>query len=76
MFHGVNFVLPSVHITYLRVLRSKLKEFLDLEQGNHIVFDHMRQFNTLAQYDTYHVDTDEKRPTCIVQGSPSICRST
>jgi hypothetical protein len=57
------------------LLRSKLKEFLDLEQGNHIVFDHTRQFNTLAQYGTYHVDTDEKRPTCIVQGSPSICRS-
>jgi hypothetical protein len=43
------------------LLRSKLKEFLDLEQGNHSVFNHMRQFNTLAQYGTYHVDTDEKK---------------
>jgi hypothetical protein len=43
------------------LLRSKLKEFLDLEQGNHSVFDYMRQFNTLAQYGTYHVDTDEKK---------------
>jgi hypothetical protein len=42
-------------------LRSKLKEFLDLEQGNHSVFDYTRQFNTLAQYATYHVDTDEKK---------------
>jgi hypothetical protein len=43
------------------LLRSKLKEFLDHEQGNHSVFDYTRQFNTLAQYGTYHVDTDEKK---------------
>jgi hypothetical protein len=43
------------------LLRSKLKEFLDLEQGNHSVFDYTRQFNTLAQYGTYHIDTDEKK---------------
>jgi hypothetical protein len=62
MFHGVNSVLPTMHTTYLRgLLHSKLKEFLDLEQGNRSVFDYMRQFNTLAQYDTYHIDTDEKK---------------
>jgi hypothetical protein len=38
-----------------------LKEFLDLVQGNHSVFDYTRQFNTLAQYGSYHVDTDEKK---------------
>jgi hypothetical protein len=43
------------------LLRSELKEFLDLEQGNHSVFDNTRQFNTLDQYDTYHVDTDQKK---------------
>jgi hypothetical protein len=43
------------------LLRSKLKEFLDLEQGNHSVFYYTRQFNTLAQYSTYHVDTDEMK---------------
>jgi hypothetical protein len=42
------------------LLHSKLKEFLDHEQGNHSVFDYTRQFNTMAQYGTYHVDTDEK----------------
>jgi hypothetical protein len=30
------------------LLRTKLKEFLDLEQGNRSVFDYTRQFNTLA----------------------------
>jgi hypothetical protein len=43
------------------LLRTSLKEFLDLEQVNHSVFDYMRQFNTVAQYRSYHVDTDEKK---------------
>jgi hypothetical protein len=43
------------------LLHSKLKEFLDLEQGNHSVFHYTRQFNTLAKYGTYHVNTDEKK---------------
>jgi hypothetical protein len=43
------------------LLHSKLKEFLDLEQGHRSVFDYTRQFNTLAQYGTYHVDMDEKK---------------
>jgi hypothetical protein len=53
----------AFHAHHLSVglLRSKLKEFLDLEQGNHSVFDYTRQFNTLAQYGTYHIDTDEKK---------------
>jgi hypothetical protein len=49
------------HHLSVALLRSKLKEFLDLEQGNHSVFDYTRQFNTLAQYGTYHIDTDEKK---------------
>jgi hypothetical protein len=43
------------------LLHTKLKEFLDLEQWNHSVFNYMRQFNTLAQYEPYHVDTNEKK---------------
>jgi hypothetical protein len=43
------------------LLHSKLKEFLDLEQGSHSVFDYTRQFNTLAQYGTYHIDMDDKK---------------
>jgi hypothetical protein len=43
------------------LLRSKLKEFLDLEQGNHTVFNYTRKFNTLAQYGTYHIDIDKKK---------------
>jgi hypothetical protein len=50
------------------LLRSKLKEFLDLEQGNHSVFDYTRQFNTLAQYGSYHVDTNEKKANLYHEG--------
>jgi hypothetical protein len=49
------------HHPSVGLLRSKLKEFLDLEQGKRSIFDYTRQFNTLAQYGTYLVDTDEKK---------------
>jgi hypothetical protein len=49
------------HHLSMGLLRSKLKEFLDLEQGNHSLFDHPWQFNTLAQYGSYHIDTDGKK---------------
>jgi hypothetical protein len=48
-----------------------LKEFLDLEQGNHSVFDYMRRLNTLAQYGTHHVGTDEKKANLYYVG-PTI----
>jgi hypothetical protein len=41
---------------------------LYLEQGNHGVFDYTRQFNTLAQYGLYHIDTDEKKPNLYHAG--------
>jgi hypothetical protein len=50
------------------LLCAKLKEFLDLEQGNHSVLDYTRQFNTLAQYRSYHVDTDEKKANLNREG--------
>jgi hypothetical protein len=50
------------------LLCNKLKEFLDLEQGNHSVFDYMRQFNTLAQYGSYHIETDEKKANLYCVG--------
>jgi hypothetical protein len=49
------------HHLSVSLLCSKLKEFLDLELGNHFVFDYTKQFNTVAQYGTYHVDTNEKK---------------
>jgi hypothetical protein len=56
------------HHLSVGLLRSKLKEFLDLEQGNHSVFDYTRQFNTLAQYGSYHINTDEKKANMYREG--------
>jgi hypothetical protein len=50
------------------LLRTKLMEFLDLEQGNHNVVDYMRLFNTLAEYRSYHIDTDEKKASLYHEG--------
>jgi hypothetical protein len=49
------------HHVFVGLLCTKLKELLDLEQGNHTVYDYTRQFNTLAQCGSYHVDTDETK---------------
>jgi hypothetical protein len=46
--------------------------FLDLEQGNHSVFDYTRPFNNLAQYGSSHVDTDEKKANLYHEGLPSV----
>jgi hypothetical protein len=50
------------------LLHTKLKEFLDLEQGYCSVFEYMRQFNTLAQYGSYHVGTDEEKANLYIIG--------
>jgi hypothetical protein len=50
------------------LLHSKLKEFLDLEQGKHTVFNYTRQFNTLAEYGSHHVDTNEKKAILFHKG--------
>jgi hypothetical protein len=46
------------HHLSVGLVHIKLKEFLDLEQGNYSVFDYTRHFNTLAQYGSCHIDTD------------------
>jgi hypothetical protein len=50
------------------LLHSKLKEFLDLEQGNRSVFNWTRQLNTMAKYGSCHVDTDEKKANLFCEG--------
>jgi hypothetical protein len=56
------------HHLSMGLLHNKLKEFLDLEQGNHSVFDYTRQFNTLAHYSTYHIDMDGKKASLYRAG--------
>jgi hypothetical protein len=56
------------HHLSVGLLHTKLKEFLDLKQGNHSVFDYTRQFNTLAQYGSYHINMDEKMANLYREG--------
>jgi hypothetical protein len=58
---GEFYIAFCAHHLSVGLLCSKLKEFLDLKQGNHSVFEYTRQFNTVAQYRSYHINTDEKK---------------
>jgi hypothetical protein len=50
------------------LVHIKLKEFFNLEQGHHTVFHYTRQFNTLAQYGSFHVDMVEKKANLYREG--------
>jgi hypothetical protein len=51
------------------VLRTRrLQEFLHLQQGLSSVYEYSKKFNHLSQYDSYHVDTDEKKMLLFRQG--------
>jgi hypothetical protein len=41
---------------------------MDPEQGNHSIFEYTRQFNTLAQYGSYYVDTYYKKENLYCEG--------
>jgi hypothetical protein len=43
------------------VMRKKRQEFMDLKQEGRYVNDYSKQFNHLAQYTPYQVDTDGKK---------------
>jgi hypothetical protein len=49
------------HYILAGVMRKKHQEFMDLKQGKRSVNDYSKQFNHLAQYALYQVDTDDKK---------------
>jgi hypothetical protein len=49
-------------------MRCKLNEFLDLQQGNHTVYECCMQFNNLKQYGAHHMNTDEKKVKLFGKG--------
>jgi hypothetical protein len=59
-FHGHHLLAGTV--------RRNLLEFLDLQQETDNVYDYIRKFNYLAQYNTHHVDTDEKKAELFRRG--------
>jgi hypothetical protein len=46
----------------------KLSKFLDLRQGNHLVYEYTQEFNNLAQYGGHHIDIDEKKAELYRKG--------
>jgi hypothetical protein len=49
-------------------MHLNLWEFLDLQQGTDNVYGYIKRFNYLAQYDPYHVVTDEKKADLFREG--------
>jgi hypothetical protein len=39
-------------------MHYKLQEFLDLQQGTNSVYEYIKRFSYMAQYDTHHVDSN------------------
>jgi hypothetical protein len=50
------------------IMHRKQHEFLNLQQGFDSVYEYIKKFNYLAQYDTHHVDTDEKKAELLRKG--------
>jgi hypothetical protein len=43
------------------IMKSKHREFMDLQQGNQSVYAYSKMFNHLAQYTPEQIDTDDKK---------------
>jgi hypothetical protein len=50
------------------IMRRNLWEILDLQQGTNNVYECIEKFNYLGQYNTHHVDTDEKKAELFRRG--------
>jgi hypothetical protein len=59
-FHG--------HHLSAGIMRRKLTEFLDLQQGNRSIYEYIWEFNNLAQYNGHHVDNDAKKVELFRKG--------
>src|SRR6266542_2578585 len=57
------------------LIKIKLREFLTLKQGTRTVREYVQKFNELSRYAPGHVDTDEKRTECFLEGMTPKLRS-
>jgi hypothetical protein len=56
------------HHLLVETMHRNLREFLDLQQGTNNVYEYIEKFKFLAQYGTYHIDTDEKKEELFKRG--------
>ena len=57
------------------IMKIKLREFLALKQGSKTVHEYVQAFNHLSRYALNHVDTDEKKRECFLEGMAPKLRS-
>src|SRR5438105_5740779 len=57
------------------IMKIKLREFLALKQGSKTVRDYVQAFNHLSRYAPNHVDTDDKKKECFLEGMTPKVRS-
>src|SRR5438132_4656298 len=57
------------------LIKIKLREFLTLKQRTRTVREYVQKFNELSRYAPGHVDTDEKRTECFLEGMTPKLRS-
>jgi hypothetical protein len=56
------------------LMAHKLQKFLHLQQGLSSVYEYIKKFNHLSQYNSYHTDTDEKKMSLFRQGLSPVLR--
>jgi hypothetical protein len=56
------------------LMAHKVQEFLHLQQGLRSVYNYIKKFNHLSQYDSYHTNTDEKKMSLFCQGLSPMLR--
>src|SRR5438128_6647125 len=56
-------------------MKIKLREFLALKQGSKTVREYVQAFNHLSRYAPNHVDTNEKKRECFLEGMAPKLRS-
>jgi hypothetical protein len=49
-------------------MKSRHREFMDLQQGNQSIYAYSKMFNHLPQYALEQVDTDEKEKYRFMNG--------
>src|SRR5438105_2849173 len=57
------------------VVKIKLREFMTLKQGSRTIREYVQKINELAHYAPCHVDTDEKKRECFLEGMNPKLRS-
>src|SRR6266540_3080938 len=62
------------HYIPASLIKLKLREFLSLKQGDKSLIEYMQAFNHLAQYASTHVDSDEKKKGCFLEGLNSMLK--